>query len=125
MQVHHAQFIQTFNTLPHSAHRDRTDGGRTPEAVLNWVHARPVDPVKLQRLVRDMQSIRMVNWHGYISIQRFYLYAERGLAKQRVSVWIYEGSVRIAYGQTMLARYAGTYDRRRKRLKDVLLSSVM
>lgn len=34
-------------------------------------------------------------------------------------MWIYDGDVRIAYEQTLVARYRGTYDRRQKRLKAV------
>jgi hypothetical protein len=47
------------------------------------------------------------------------MYAERGLARQRVSVWLYEGRLHIEYQQTMLARYAATYSREKKRLQSV------
>jgi hypothetical protein len=53
------------------------------------------------------------------SVQRFYIYAERGLARQRVSVWLYEGRLHIEYQQTMLAQYAYRYDRKHKRLRAV------
>lgn len=48
--------------------------------------------------------------NGFVSIQRFYLYAERGLARKRVFIWIYEGKLQIKYQQTMLAKYACEYD---------------
>ena len=31
---------------------------------------------------------RTVNRYGYVSIQSFSIYAERGLARQRVAIWI-------------------------------------
>ena len=43
------------------------------------------------RCHRRTQTTRTVNRWGYVSIQRFYVYAERGLARKRVAVWIYEG----------------------------------
>lgn len=66
-----------------------------------------------------MQYERAVNQHGYISIQRYYIYAERGLARQRVSVWLYEGRLHIEYQHTMLARYTASYNRKEKRLQRV------
>jgi hypothetical protein len=37
-----------------------------------------------------------------LSIQRFYIYAEQGLSRQLVSVWIYEGQLRIEYRETLV-----------------------
>jgi hypothetical protein len=54
-----------------------------------------------------------------VSVQRFYIYAEPGLSRQRVSIWIYEGQLRIEYQETLLARYRCAYDQRQRRLRDV------
>ena len=54
-----------------------------------------------------------------VSIQRFYIYAEQGLSRQRVAVWIYEGQLRIEYRETLLARYRCADDQRQKRLREV------
>jgi len=43
-----------------------------------------------------------VNPYGFVSIQRFYIYAEQGLSRQRVAVWIYEGQLRIEYREGAL-----------------------
>jgi hypothetical protein len=66
-----------------------------------------------------MKCPRIVNRHGLVSVQRFYIYAERGLARHRVAVWIYENRLHIEYQQTLLARYQSKIDRRRKALKSV------
>ena len=66
-----------------------------------------------------MQFERSIDQHGYISIQRFYIYAERGLARQRVSIWLYEGRLQIAYSEALLARYAYRYDRKQQKLRAV------
>lgn len=115
----HLQFVQTFNTTPHWAHRERPDGRRTPTDVLTWVRGRPIDVAQLQAIVRGLPFDRIVNRHGFVSIQRFCIYTEPGLAKQRVTVWIMEGRLQVEYRQTLLARYDCTFDRKRKRLKAV------
>jgi len=65
------------------------------------------------------EFLRAVNPYGFVSIQRFYIYAEQGLSRQRVSVWIYEGQLRIEYRETLIARYRCAYDQRQKRLCEV------
>jgi hypothetical protein len=61
----------------------------------------------------------MVNRYGFISVQRFYIYAEDGLSRRRVSIWIYEGQLQIEYQQTLLARYRCVYDSHHGRIEDV------
>jgi transposase InsO family protein len=119
VQVLHAVFIETFNTTPHWAHRERDDGRRTPVEVLGWVKGRRVDPDRLRRLFGEVQFLRTVNRYGFVSVQRFYLYAEEGLSRQRVAIWIYEGQLRIEYHETRVAQYRCTYHQRTSRLQAV------
>jgi transposase InsO family protein len=115
----HAAFIETFNTTRHGAHQDRADSRRTPVDVSGWVRGRAVDPERLRRLFGRVQFLRTVNPYGFISIQRFYIYAEPGLSRQRVAIWIYEGQLHIEYRETLIARYRCAYDQRQKRLREV------
>ncbi len=119
IQERHATFIELFNTTPHWAHRDRADGLRTPMDVLGWVRGRDVDADVLRRALRHLQVERVVNPRGYVSVQRFYIYAERGLSRARVSVWLYDRRLQVAHGDTLLARYAYQYDRTARRLRAV------
>jgi transposase InsO family protein len=119
VQVLHAAFIETFNTIPHWAHREREDGRRTPVEVLGWVQGRRVDPDRLRRLFGEVHFLRTVNRYGFVSVQRFYIYAEDGLSRQRVSIWIYEGQLRLEYHETLLAQYRCAYDPRDHRLRMV------
>ena len=119
IQEHHADFIETFNTTRHQGHDERTDSRRTPLAVLAWLQGRPVDPQQLQQLFQAIRFDRTVNQYGFVSIQRYYLYAEQGLSRKRVSIWIYEGKLRVEYQQTMLANYACDYDQHQKQLQNV------
>jgi hypothetical protein len=55
-----------------------------------------------------------------VSVQRFYIYAERGLSRTRVSVWLYDdGRLHVAHQDTLLARYTYQYDRKARRLRAV------
>lgn len=76
-------------------------------------------PAELHHVFRHLQFSRSVNRHGCVSIQRFYIYAERGLARQRVAVWIYEGHLHVEYRQTLLARYTCRLDRGTRTLQKV------
>jgi transposase InsO family protein len=115
----HAAFIETFNTTRHGAHQERADSRWTPVDVLGWVHGRAVAAERLRELFGRVQFLRTVNPYGFVSIQRFYIYAEQRLSRQRVSVWIYEGQLRIEYRETLIARYRCAYDQRQKRLRAV------
>jgi putative transposase len=119
IQTHHATFIQLFNTTPHWAHRERADGNKTPESVLGGEVGRRLSPDALRRVFRQLQFPRTVNRHGCVSVQRFYIYAEQGLTKRRVSVWIYADPLHIEYQQNLLARYTCTVDRQQKSLTSV------
>ncbi len=118
-QSRHAEFVELFNSTPHWAHRERLDDKRTPAQVLGASRGRPVDPGELQGIFKLTQTARTVNRFGYVSIQRFYVYAERGLARKRVAVWIYEGQVRLEYEQTVLAHYQAIYDRQHQRVQQI------
>lgn len=116
METRHAEFVHTFNTTPHWAHLKRPDERRTPADVLDWVRGRDLPEADLRTLIGGVQFKRYVNRHGFVSIQRFYVYAERGLSRQRVSVWIYEGQLHLEYQATSLAKYVCDYSRDTKTL---------
>jgi hypothetical protein len=119
VQNQHAEFIETFNTTPHWAHRQRAAGDRTPLDVLGWQHGRGVESKRLQDLFSRTGFLRTVNRYGFVSVQRFYIYAEDGLSRKRVSIWIYEGELSIEYRQTLLARYRCEVGRKPQQLLNV------
>jgi len=119
VQHQHAAFIETFNTTPHWAHRTRADGQRTPGEVLGWLRERIVEPQRLRELFGRTEFLRTVHHYGLVSVQRFSLYAEHGLARQRVSIWIYDGQLRLESHKTLVARYRCIYDRQHRQLHDV------
>ncbi len=119
VQHAHAAFIETFHTTRHWAHRQRADGHRTPGEVLGWRRGRVVAPKRLRQLFERAEFLRTVNRYGFVSVQRFYVYAESGLSRKRVSIWIYEGELGIEYQQTFVARYRCDYDAKQGQLQAV------
>ena len=119
VQHQHAAFIETFHTTTPWAQRQRDDGARTPVDVLGWRRGRRVEPKQLRELFGRTGFLRTVNRYGFVSVQRFYLYAEDGLSRQRVSLWIDEGELSMESQQTFLARYRCAYDPQHRRLQDV------
>jgi transposase InsO family protein len=115
----HAAFVQLFNTTRHWAHRDRTDDRLTPVAVLAGRLGRSVSLERLRRVFRHLQFTRVVNRHGNVSIQRFYIYAERGLAQRRVTLWFFEDRLHVEYKQTLLARYRYRLDRNSTKISNI------
>lgn len=113
-----AAFIETFHTTRHGAHQERADHRRTPVDVLGWVRGHAVAPERLRCLFGRVPCLRTVNPYGFVSIQRVYIYAEQGLARQRVAVWLYEGQLRIEYCEPLVARDRCAYDQRQKRLRE-------
>lgn len=119
IQDQHAAFIQLFNTTRHWAHRDRTDDCLTPVAVLGGRLGRSVTQQKLQQVFRHLQFSRVVNRYGYVSIQRFYIYAAHGLTSRRVAVWFYQDRLHVEYRQSLLARYHCRLDRRSSQITTI------
>ena len=73
--------------------------------MLGWVRGRAVEPERLRHLFGQVQFLRTVNPYGFISIHRFYIYAEAGLSRQRVSIWVDEGDLHIEYKEPLRAWY--------------------
>ncbi len=119
IQDQHAAFIQMFNTTRHWAHRERTDDCLTPIAVLGGRLGRSVSYQQLRRVFRQLQFSRTVNRHGLVSVQRFFIYAERGLAQKRVTIWIYDDRLNIEYKRALLARYDCKVGRQQRQLTAV------
>lgn len=119
IQTEHVKFIHLFNTTRHGAHENRADGRRTPMAVLDGAMGRPIAGNDLENAFRHLQFLRVVNHHGLVSVQRFYIYAERGLANKRVSIWIHQGKLQVEHQKTLLAQYACKLNRESRTLKSV------
>lgn len=104
LQAVHERFFHDYNQQSHFAHRDRTDGRRSPAAVLGWVQGARCDPVDLDRLFR-LRASRSLTAHGTVRFRHWRLYGERGLAGARVAVWLWNETLTIEYETAALVQY--------------------
>jgi hypothetical protein len=118
LQAVHDRFFHDFNHQPHLAHQDRADGRHSPAAVLGWVQGAWCDPADLDRLFR-LRATRVLNRGGYLRFRHWRFYGERGLAGERVAVWVWDGTVTIEYLAETLAQYRVTVEADGRRLREV------
>ncbi len=118
LQAVHDRFFQDYNHQPHAAHGDRPKGRRSPAAVLGWVQGAWCDPADLDRLFR-LRATRRLNGGGYLRFRHWTLYGERGLAGERVAVWVWDETLTIEYASDTLAQYRVTREPDGRRLREV------
>jgi hypothetical protein len=114
----HDRFFADYNHQAHFAHRERTDGRVSPAAVLGWVQGAWCDPADLDRLFR-LRATRRFNAHGCVRFRHWRLYGERGLAGERVAVWVWDETVTIEYAAETLAQYPVALEADGRQIRDV------
>jgi putative transposase len=70
-------------------------GDTAPNAVLRGVLGRTYPEAVLWRVLYATQFTRHLDRHGYIRCKHWRLFGENGLAGEEVSVWVYEGTLKI------------------------------
>ncbi len=119
MVAAHDRFVLDYNEQNHWAHQFRKDGRHTPKAVLGWeVRVRPQEE-ELRRVFFSIRFTRVLDALGYACIMRWRLYAEEGLAKCEVALWLGEESLTVEYEGQALSRYEVKYLSDTGRLWDV------
>ncbi len=119
MLAAHERFVRDYNAQVHWAHRDRQDRRHSPAAVLGWVRGTTYPEDVLHRVLYAVQFTRHVDRHGYIRFRHWRLYGERGLAGAPVSVWVYDGSLRLEYQTVLLAGYSVVLQGDGKHIREV------
>jgi putative transposase len=88
----HRRFLRDYNVQRHWAHEAREDGCHSPVEVLAWHKGTMYPPAVLDRILFATRYTRHLDTHGLLRFHHWKLYAERGLPKAPVTVWVYEGS---------------------------------
>jgi putative transposase len=101
----HARWMRDYNLQEHYAHRHRKEGRRSPSSVLSWVKTLRYQEEDLARAFFSARYTRTLDVLGYLTLQRFRLYAEEGLAGTEVVVWVAEDSLTVEYGGEALSCY--------------------
>jgi putative transposase len=115
----HRRFTRDYNLQRHWAHESREDGRHSPAQVLAW-HKGTVYPTEfLDRILFATRFTRHLDKNGFLRFQNWKLYGERGLAKAPVTVWIYEGSLKIEHQAVTLSKYSVELQEDHKHLKTV------
>jgi len=108
VQVHET-WVHDFNHQDHWAHRQRQDGRQSPAEVLSWVRGRIWDAPELHRIFYTVRFDRVLDRAGYVRFRHWRLYAEDGLAREAVMVWLYADRLTVAYADQPLAYYRVRY----------------
>ena len=83
----------------------RTDGRRSPEEVLSWVTGIRFHPKDLERAFFSTRFSRKLDDLGHVTIQRFRLYGEEGLAGKNAALWLQEETLSVEYAGETLSSY--------------------
>lgn len=119
MQQAHQTWWTNYNIEHHYAHRDRQDGRHSPTDVLRGVLGRTYPPEVLSRVLYASQFTRHLDRNGYVRFRNWRFFGENGLAGAEVSVWVYEGSLKIEYQANTLALYSLAFEANHQQIADV------
>ncbi len=115
----HRSWMHDYNVQRHWAHEKREDGCHSPAEVIDW-HKGTIYPESvLNRILFATRYTRHLNRFGYLRVQGWKLYGERGLSGSQVSVWIYDGSITVEYQTVTLSKYRVEQAPDRKQIKQV------
>jgi hypothetical protein len=115
----HRKWMQDYNHQRHWAHEKREDGCHSPAEVIGWHKGTMYPEAVLDRILFATRYTRYLDKHGFLRFSNWKFYGERGLAYQPVSVWVYEGTLRVEYQAVTLSKYTVELQEDRKHLKEV------
>jgi hypothetical protein len=115
----HGRFVTDYNNQQHWAHREREDGRHSPAEVLGWVRGVVYPAQVLHRALYATEYTRHIDRYGCVRPRNWRMYGERGLAGTPVSVWVYDGSIRLEYDAVLLSAYSSEWESDRQHIRDV------
>ncbi len=106
----HDRFVSDYNAQPHFAHQRREDGSRSPGQVLSWVSGMRFHPKDLERAFFSERHSRVLDRLGYVTLMRWRLYGEEGLAGRDAELWLQENTLTVEHAGRSLSAYEIAYD---------------
>src|SRR5258708_24394765 len=103
----------------------RDDGCHSPVEVWGGQTGTLSPPAVLDRILFATRYTRHLDRHGYLRFQNWKLYGERGLAQAPVTVWVYNGSLKIEHQAVTLAQYGVELQEDRKQVQKVSSPSLV
>ncbi len=119
LAAEHDRWLESYNTQRHWAHEDRADGRRSPSEVLGWVAGVRYHPNDLERAFFSTRFTRKLDSLGYARLKHWRVYAEEGLSKCEVALWLGNDGLSVEYGGQTLSSYDVSLSSGAKKLKDV------
>jgi Integrase core domain len=110
----HVLWLERHNAQRHRAHEGREDGRRSPSEVLGPVRVVRRHPTDLSRAFFSTVLVRRLDASGYARVKHWRVYAEEGLARREVAVWLGDGEMAVEYGGRTLSRYDVSLSREAK-----------
>jgi hypothetical protein len=101
----HREWMYNYNHQRHHAHEKRDDGCHSPLQVLDWHKGQMYPPAVLDRILFATRYTRRLDRHGCVRLHTWRFCGEVGLARQPVTVWVYDGQLKVEYEATTLAEY--------------------
>jgi hypothetical protein len=101
----HDLWLERHNTQRHSAHEGRSDSRRSPSEVLGPVRVVRHHPTDLSQAFFSTMLVRRLDAAGYARVKHWRVYAEEGLARCEVAVWLGDGEMAVEHGGQTLSRY--------------------
>ena len=108
-----------YNIEQHFAHSARQDGRHSPLEVLRGVLGRTSSEEVLSWVLYATQFTRHLDKHGYVKFRNWRFFGEDGLTGEEVSVWVYEGTLKIEYQTTALSLYSITFQQDHEHIAEV------
>jgi putative transposase len=105
----HAKWVRDYNEQSHWAHRERTDGRRSPQEVLGWLTGVRYREEDLERAFFSSRFSRKLDWLGYATFRRWKLYGEEALAGSEAALWLEPETLTVEYAGEPLSRYEVHY----------------
>jgi putative transposase len=115
----HDGWVESYNTQKHWAHRERKDARRSPAEVLGFLTGVRHRPEDLRRAFFSTRFTRVLDASGYARLKHWRIYAEEGLARSEVALWLGVESLSVEFAGDTLARYDADYSARSNRLREV------
>jgi transposase/transposase-like protein len=106
----HDRFVRDYNSQSHFAHQRRGDGRRSPGEVLSWVSGMRFQPKDLERAFFSERHTRVMDASGYVTVMRWRLYAEEGLAGKEADLWLLEKTLTVEHAGEPLSAYEVAHD---------------
>ncbi|MDQ5817853.1 MAG: helix-turn-helix domain-containing protein [Actinomycetota bacterium] len=101
----HDRFVEGYNAQPHWAHRERTDGRRSPAEVLGFASGVRHREEELRRAFFSARFVRVLDSLGYTRFRHWRVYGEEALAGREAALWLAAESLTLEHAREPLSRY--------------------